>query len=461
MNDHFLHRLRREPRPEFAARLQARLRRQSMEPLPPRAPSRARTLLTLLFLGGTAFALTSMAMRGPPLSLLEFYQHAAAWIGGEHGPSAAHRVAKDGIGEGLRWGASGYSPAHGAAVNGGGTPQSAAQTSSARSAATSRGPSPAGSAPVGGTPSWRSVAQVNVVASWSAYPYVSAMAQRWNTYWTRIEVSLRDSAAWPGPLCDSGSQAPDLAYAFEPGSSVLTIPCLRDRSKNAVPVKAIPVASESVVLARSPLYGELDLTRRQIFVALAKWLPDRAGTLHENTNTTWRQIDAALGSEPIEFMGPPLSSAAGRSMIELLMEAGCDTYPGIAALESTHPDRYARICRTVRTDGVYAEVSGLSAVNLLSEPNAVGIFGFGNRSSSPPLAALTLSKLDGVAPTPQTLASGAYPGSRKLYLYTRGRVPPVVVGDLVRSEWAPYPDWALVPPAPQDFDAVLQAAEDF
>lgn len=52
-------------------------------------------------------------------------------------------------------------------------------------------------------------------------------------------------------------------------------------------------------------------------------------------------------------------------MVELLMEAGCDTYPWIAALESTHPDRYARICRTVRTDGIYTRVAELSPSNLL------------------------------------------------------------------------------------------------
>jgi phosphate transport system substrate-binding protein len=455
MSDEFLHRLRKQPRPEFAARLQARLRRQAMSSLEPRPPSRARTLLTLLLLGGTAFALTSVAIRGLPPSLLVFYQHVIARIAADRDTSPAH----GGTAEGLRWGASGYRPAPGAAANGGATRQLAAQTAGAQSAAaTSHGPSSARAAPAGGIPSWRKVEQLNVVASWSAYPYVSVMAQSGSRFALRIEVSQRDSAAWPGPLCDVGSQAPDLAYAFERGSAVVTIPCPQDHSKNAVPVKAIPVGYESVVLARSPLYGALDLTRRQIFVALAKWLPDRGGTLHQNTHRTWRQIDPSLGSEPIEFIGPPLSSAEGHSMIELLMEAGCDTYPGIAALASTHPDRYAHICRTVRTDGVYSEVSGLAAVNLLSEPNAVGIFGFGYWTD-PPLTGLAMSKLDGVEPTPQAIANGAYPGSRELYLYTRGRVPVFVLQMLLRREWAGSADWALVPPAPQDFDALLQSVQ--
>jgi phosphate transport system substrate-binding protein len=120
-----------------------------------------------------------------------------------------------------------------------------------------------------------------------------------------------------------------LAYAFGVGSSVIDIPCPAGAPNNPTPVKAVPVGYEGVILARSPISGETDLTRRQVFLSLAKWVPDPSGaaTVAENTNTSWRQIDASLGSEPIEFMGPPLSSAAGHSMIELLLEAGCDTYP--------------------------------------------------------------------------------------------------------------------------------------
>src|SRR5690348_2404837 len=37
--------------------------------------------------------------------------------------------------------------------------------------------------------------------------------------------------------------------------------------------------------------------------------------------------------------------------------AGCKTFPWVAALQATDPDRFTRICRTVRTDGVYVELS--------------------------------------------------------------------------------------------------------
>jgi phosphate transport system substrate-binding protein len=295
-----------------------------------------------------------------------------------------------------------------------------------------------------------------VASSWSAYLYVLPLAERIND--TRgpngapsapqIAVLVRDS----GSICGNDSHAPDLAYAFAPLDTVSDQPC----SRNPRGVVALPVGYEAVALARSPLYGELDLTLREVFLALAKWVPDpRASTVHANPNTTWRQIDAALGPEPIEFMGPPLASAAGRSMIELLMEAGCRTIPWVADLEWTDPDRFAHICRTVRTDGVYVEVSSLAPYRLLSEPNAVGIFGL-TGGFADNLKDLAVSKLEGEAPTLQGIDSGQYPGSRALFLYVRrGRIAPHIVLNLLNNELlVRSPDSAFVGPT----QAQLRAA---
>lgn len=461
MNDDFLHRLRKEPRLQFAARLRAQLRRQSLSP-PPRVPSRARTLLTLLLLGGAAFALTAVAMRGLPPSLLVLYRHTAAWIAAERAPSPAHRAATEGIAEGLRWGGSGYGPADGVTPRGGGTTPSATQSPSAQSAATASSKPSAGSSSVGGVPAALGAPEIRVMASWSAYPYVTQIVTRVNirNSGLHVDVAVRDSDSWPGPLCRSSAQAPNLAYAFEPAGRAISIPCPHD-AQPYVPVRAIPIGYEAVAVARSPLYGELDVTRRQMFLALAAMVPDPSHPRHlrPNISTTWRQIDPALGPERIEIMGPPLESAAGRSMIELLMEPGCDSYPWIAALKSTHPDWHARICRSVRTSGVYGvytEAPGLSSATLLAEPNAVGIFGFVEWNMSV-LKELAVSKLDGVEPSLASIKSSAYPGSRALYLYTRYRVPPNVMFGLLSADFPYYPDWALIYPWSMRERAAVQA----
>src|SRR6185312_1636536 len=86
--------------------LQAQLRRGSAGPLRPRAPSLVRTLITILLLGGTAFAITTVVMRGIPTSLIYVYQHATSrFAGGKSAHTAGHAQGDDGIREQARQGA--------------------------------------------------------------------------------------------------------------------------------------------------------------------------------------------------------------------------------------------------------------------------------------------------------------------------------------------------------------------
>src|SRR6185437_1610327 len=104
-------------------------------------------------------------------------------------------------------------------------------------------------------------------------------------------ASLRDSDLWPPhSMCDGAASGPDIAYAFEPAGSVGSRPCLRNALGKFGPVVAFPIAYEAVALAHSPLYGAADLTRRQVFLALAKWVPNpaRPATIQGNLSTTWR-----------------------------------------------------------------------------------------------------------------------------------------------------------------------------
>ena len=459
MHDEFLHRLRKEPPQEFAVRLRAHLRRQPMSPPQSKAPSRARTILTLLLLGGAAFAVTYFVTTGLPQPVIELYRQATARIGAERATTPGHRVSSQETPEGLPGDTRGESPPLSAPLRGGPIYSPATPTNTAPSPASAGGVAATTAAPVGGALAGSRSPDIRIVASWAAYPYAVAIAEHFNdvtaaggTPFPHIEVSVRDSDRWPGPMCNGDGRGPDVAYAFEPVGTVSARPCPG--------VVAIPVGYEAVVLGRSRLARELNLTQRDVFLALAKWIPEsdlRPGAVHENTNRTWRDIDRGLPPDPIEIMGPPLSSAAGRSMIELLMERGCNTYFRIAMLKTTDPAQYAQICRTVRTDGIYAEVSGLSPMNLQAEPNAVGIFGLIGHSS---LGALSISKLDGVRFTLGNIEQGSYPGSSGLYLYVnRQRVPnPGLLGARLLFITS-YLDSAYVPPPWSQYERALNEAQ--
>jgi phosphate transport system substrate-binding protein len=106
------------------------------------------------------------------------------------------------------------------------------------------------------------------------------------------------------------------------------------------------------------------------------------------------------------------------AFLEMLFAPGCDSLPQIAALEETDPPRHDRVCQTLRHDGVYlqtAETPFELSQRIQSTPNAIGVMGYTVLLANESL--LAVSPVGGVSPTPETIATDSYPGSRSLYLY--------------------------------------------
>ena len=73
MNDDFLHRLRETPPPDFAARLKARLDEMPIEGAPVRRSITLRALLLGFMIGGAAFAVTAISIRGVPHAIERWF----------------------------------------------------------------------------------------------------------------------------------------------------------------------------------------------------------------------------------------------------------------------------------------------------------------------------------------------------------------------------------------------------
>src|SRR5690606_3504320 len=100
---------------------------------------------------------------------------------------------------------------------------------------------------------------------------------------------------------------------------------------------------------------QMNLTLKQLFLALAKQVPNPNGsqTLVDNPYQTWNQIDPTLPKTPIQVMGPPPTSGTRDAFVELAMEGGCSEFPWIKALEKSDKNRYKQICHVMREDGPF------------------------------------------------------------------------------------------------------------
>jgi phosphate transport system substrate-binding protein len=228
--------------------------------------------------------------------------------------------------------------------------------------------------------------------------------------------SIRDSLQH---LCD-GTGAYDFPDMVQLGRR-LTVEEFRTCTHNGPsPLIEQKLGYQAVLLARSNLYGPLRLTARDVFLALARRVPDpsRPGELIDNRYAYWSEIDPALPPDRIKFLGPVLESLPRGLPAELLLTAGCNTYPWIAALRDTDEGRYTGICQSLRTDSAYQanySDNGWAFESLMVEPTAIGIFTPGSFQSA--REKLVVNPVDGVSPDMNTLASGTYPLARTLYLY--------------------------------------------
>ena len=166
----------------------------------------------------------------------------------------------------------------------------------------------------------------------------------------------------------------------------------------------------------------MNLSLRDIFLALAKEVPDPKGgeKLVANPYKTWKDVNPALPNTAIEVLGPPPTSGTRDAFAELAMEGGCKSFKWIKSMKKKDKKAYKKLCHTVREDGAYVEAGendNLIVQKLDSNPAALGVFGFSfldqNRDK------VQGSIINGTKVEFETIADGSYPVSRPLYFYVK------------------------------------------
>ncbi|MEM9442075.1 MAG: substrate-binding domain-containing protein, partial [Pseudomonadota bacterium] len=193
-------------------------------------------------------------------------------------------------------------------------------------------------------------------------------------------------------------------------------------------VTEVKVGFDGIVLANSKAGEAINVTIPQIFQALAAEV-EVDGEIVANPYTSWQEIDPSLPDAAIEVLGPPPTSGTRDAFVELVMEAGCEEFPAIAALEESDEDRFEAVCATMREDGRFVEAGendNLIVQKLEANPAAFGIFGFSFLDQN--LDRMQGGFVDGVEPTFENIAAGDYPVSRSLFFYVKNAHVGVIPG---------------------------------
>jgi phosphate transport system substrate-binding protein len=267
--------------------------------------------------------------------------------------------------------------------------------------------------------------QIRIVGSSTVFPYTQAVAEQFAAM-SGMPAPVVESTGTGGGMqifCEGvGPEHADItgaSRAMEPSEYETCI------ANGVDAITEVLIGYDGLSVAHSVDGPDMNLTKAQLYQALAAEVPV-GGEIVQNPYTNWSEIDESLPDAEITVFGPPPTSGTRDAFVELVMEEGCAEFEAVTALDEA---RMEEVCARMRQDGPFIEAGendNLIVQRLQADPNALGIFGYSflyeNQDTLKPVT------INGVEPTPETIADGSYGISRPLFIYVKNAHRGVIPG---------------------------------
>jgi phosphate transport system substrate-binding protein len=312
---------------------------------------------------------------------------------------------------------------------------------------------------------------ISIVGSSTVFPFATSVAENFGRTGGFKTPTIESTGTGGGMklfCAGAGVDHPDITNASRRMKASEYEHC---QESGVLSITEVKIGFDGIAIANSKSAPLFNLTPKDIFLALAKDVPDASGKLVANPNKTWKDVNATLPANKIEVLGPPPTSGTRDAFLELAMEAGCDSFDSIKAMKKSDQDQHKAVCHGIREDGAYVEAGendNLIVQKLESNPNALGIFGFSFLDQN--ADKIQGSKIDGVAPTFDSISSGSYPISRSLFFYVKnahvGTIPGIkeyvaeFTSDKAWGDEGYLADKGLIPLPTAERKSVAAAAND-
>ena len=271
---------------------------------------------------------------------------------------------------------------------------------------------------------------IDIVGSSTVYPFSTVVAETYGKKTGKKTPKIESTGSGGGMklfCAGNGIDTPDITNSSRRIKKSEFDKCQKNGVKELVEVQ---IGFDGIALANAKSAPQIKLSRKDIFLALAKNVPAKDGSekLVSNPYKTWKDVNPALSAIKIEVLGPPPTSGTRDAFAELAMEGGCKTFAFIKAMKKSNKKAYKAACHTIREDGAYVEAGendNLIIEKLSKNPKALGIFGFSFLDQN--AEKVQGAVIDGKELSFDSIADGSYPISRPLYFYVKkshvGKVP--------------------------------------
>jgi len=262
--------------------------------------------------------------------------------------------------------------------------------------------------------------QIRIVGSSTVYPFSTVVAEHFGRS-TKFKTPIVESTGSGGGLklfcAGTGDQHPDITNASRRIKASEVKLCAKNGITDIIEVK---IGYDGIVLANSKSAEIFKLSRKDIYLALAKNIPGADGKPMPNPHKTWKDVNPSLPATKIEVLGPPPTSGTRDAFVELAMEKGCSKIEAAAKLKKSDEKAFKALCHTVREDGAYIEAGendNLIVQKLVANQKALGIFGYSFLDQN--ADRIHGSVVEDKEPTFENIVAGKYPVSRPLFFYVK------------------------------------------
>lgn len=260
--------------------------------------------------------------------------------------------------------------------------------------------------------------QIRIIGSSTVFPFVAAAAEQYSDNSGNKAPIVESIGTGAGMIefCKGiGNQYPDIVNASREIKASERAICKENGVKD---ITELPIGMDGIIIASSKERDILNLTLKDLFMALAKQVPVN-DELMDNPYTRWKQVNDTLPDIKIEMYGPKSTSGTRDAFVEMVMEVACKDMPEFIA---AYPEEKTRklACHAMREDGHYIEAGendNLIVQKLTLNPNALGIFGYSYLDQN--IDKIVAHTIEGVEPEFELISDGSYPVARSLYVYVK------------------------------------------
>jgi len=342
---------------------------------------------------------------------------------------------------------------------------------------------------------------INIVGSSTVYPFATVVAERFgrSTSFKSPKIESTGTGGGMKLFCAGvGANTPDITDASRRIKQGEYDTCQQNGVTDIVEVL---VGYDGIAIANSTEAPRLELSLKDLYLALGKDVPGADGKLVPNPNKTWKDVNPALPATKIEVLGPPPTSGTRDAFVELAMEGGAESIAALKTLAGLGADQadairasmaqlgmppglydalaekkggapkgddiFKTIAHAIREDGAYIEAGendNLIVQKLEANPKAVGIFGYSFLEENADM--VQGASVNGIVPDFDSISSGEYPISRPLYFYIKGahvgKIPGIqeyadeFTSDRAMGEDGYLPERGLIPLDPKTLRAVQE-----